>query len=385
MMVDKEKKFITSDEVLNKQNEDLEELEKFEENNGDLDESVEDISYESVTSFNDGSIVSFNYKYLDVDEVIVSLKYRGPQDGSSLTYKPLSVCIIVPTYNESENIVSLLDQIYGVENVSKYNEQSITMNVLVVDDNSPDGTAKIVKDYATHNNNVHLLSRSEKNGLGAAYIAGMKHAMELLNPDIIFEMDGDLSHGPEYIMPMISKVREGADFVIGSRYVKGGQIPDNWGLTRKIISKTANVYAKTVLGIKNVNDCTGGFRAIRTSMLKKIDLTNLKTKGYAFQISLLEEMRRNNAIMKEVPISFKDRTNGKSKMSMHDILEEGLFVLKKSFENNFMPKKSTTKNNDVRENWLERNPNPSPFVNEDAKPFNVDDSYSKENFRNEAW
>jgi glycosyltransferase involved in cell wall biosynthesis len=380
MLVDKENKIITSDELLNKQNDDLE---KFEEND-DYDESNEDLSYESVTSFNDGSIVRFNYKYLDVDEVIVSLKYRGPPDNSNVIYKNLSVCIIIPTYNEAENIISLLNLIYDKESVSKYNEQNITMNVLVVDDNSPDGTARIVEEYSVLNRNVHLLSRNEKNGLGAAYIAGMKHAMEILNPDIIFEMDGDLSHGPEYIIPMISKVREGADFVIGSRYVKGGQIPDNWGIMRKIISKTANIYAKTVLGIKNVNDCTGGFRAIRTTMLKKIDLSNLKTKGYAFQISLLEEMRRNNAIMKEVPISFKDRTNGKSKMSMHDILEEGIFVLKKSIENNFMPKKNKIDNNDVRESWIESNPNSSPFINEDSKSFNRD-NYSKEDFRNEVW
>jgi hypothetical protein len=152
-------------------------------------------------------------------------------------------------------------------------------------------------------------------------------------------MDANLSYGPKYILPMIQRVREGADFVIGSRYVKGGSIPENWGVKRKLISRGANLYAKTILGIRNVNDCTGGFRAIRTSVLKQIDLGSLKTKGYAFQISLLEEMRRHKVIMSEVPIAFKDKTNGTSKMRMKDILEEGLFVLRASFQNIFSPRR----------------------------------------------
>jgi dolichol-phosphate mannosyltransferase len=246
---------------------------------------------------------------------------------------PISVCIVVPTYNEVHNILKLLNLIYSEKQQLKYSKHNITMKVLVVDDSSPDGTANLVKLYQTKNKNVYLLLRSEKNGLGAAYVAGMQHAMKLLHPDIVFEMDADLSHNPKYILPMINKIKEGADFVIGSRYVKGGAIPDNWGFTRKLISRSANIYAKTVLNIKSVNDCTGGFRAIRYNMLEQINLDGLDTKGYAFQISLLEEMRRHGAIMKEVPIHFKDRTNGQSKMRMYDIIEEGIFVFKTRLKN----------------------------------------------------
>jgi len=260
-----------------------------------------------------------------------TIEYKNMQDQDT----SISVCIVIPTYNEAQNIPQLLASLYSEGQKIMYAKENISMNVLVVDDNSPDGTASVVKDFQKDNMNIHLLLRSEKNGLGAAYIAGMQHAMKSLRPDILFEMDGDLSHGPEYVLPMIRKVRKGADFVIGSRYVKGGSIPENWGIKRKLVSRIANLYAKTVLGIRDINDCTGGFRAIRASALEQIDLGSLKTKGYAFQISLLEEMRRSHAIIKEVPIAFKDRTNGDSKMRLYDILEEGLFVLNASLRNIF--------------------------------------------------
>jgi len=281
------------------------------------------------------------------DENNIDINYINMQEDN----KSLRVCIIVPTYNEVKNIPTLLNILFSTEQQLKYAKENVIMNVLVVDDNSPDGTADVVKAFQKDNAHIYLLSRNEKNGLGAAYIAGMQHAMVLLKPDVIFEMDGDLSHGPEYIMPMIIKIKEGADFVIGSRYIKGGSIPENWGFKRKLISRSANLYAKTILRIKNVNDCTGGFRAIRTSALKQIDLNSLKTKGYAFQISLLEEMRRNNVVMKEVPIAFKDRTNGTSKMKMQDIMEEGLFVLKASLQNIFIPKKRILTTTPNKEFW----------------------------------
>lgn len=268
-------------------------------------------------------------------ESIINLGYESAQPQ----IKSVSVCIVIPTYNEVNNIPNLLMAVYSEEQKLEYLKNGIIMNVLVVDDNSPDGTADVVKAHQKDNPNIYLLSRNEKNGLGAAYIAGMQHSMKLLKPEIIFEMDGDLSHSPEYILPMIEKIREGADFVVGSRYIKGGSIPKNWGIKRKLLSKSANIYAKTLLRIKDINDCTGGFRAIRASSLEQIDFGSLKTKGYAFQISLLEEMRKNKAVMREVPIAFKDRTNGTSKMRLYDILEEGIFVLKASLENIFYPKK----------------------------------------------
>ena len=262
---------------------------------------------------------------------IINLEYKDEYSRKNKTL----VCIVIPTYNEVNNILKLLISVYSKDRQRRYSEKNIIMTVLVVDDNSPDGTGEVVKTYRRKNPNVYLLSRKDKDGLGAAYMAGMQHSMKLLRPDIIFEMDGDLSHDPEYILPMVIKIREGADLVIGSRYVKGGSIPENWGIKRKLISRIANLYAKVVLGIKDVSDCTGGFRAIRTSALEQIDFTALKTKGYAFQISLLEEMRRNNAIMREVPIAFRDRTSGKSKMRLGDIIEEGLFVLRAGWQNAF--------------------------------------------------
>jgi dolichol-phosphate mannosyltransferase len=249
--------------------------------------------------------------------------------------RPVNVCIIVPTYNEIHNISPLLQSIYNHEHLIQFSKNNILLNVLFVDDNSPDGTSNEVKTHQKINPNIHLLERDKKEGLGAAYVAGMKYAMDYLQPDIIFEMDGDLSHNPKYILPMIHKIREGADFVIGSRYVKGGSIPEDWGISRKIISRSANFFSKNVLNIKSVNDCTGGFRCMRVDKLRQIDLDSLGTKGYAFQVSLLEEMRRKNAVMKEVPIHFEDRTKGKSKMRFYDMIEGGMFVIKTRINNTF--------------------------------------------------
>jgi len=348
-----------------------------------------EFDYKNKFDYNDnlsnyyGNIVNFH------DENSVNLNYKN----TSVENKSVSVCIVIPTYNEAKNIPMLLNMLYAQKQRIDYQRENVVMNVLVVDDNSPDGTADIVKSYQKENSHIYLLSRAEKNGLGAAYIAGMQHAMEFLNPDIIFEMDGDLSHGPEYVLPMIRKINEGADFVIGSRYVKGGSIPENWGIKRVMISRMANLYAKTVLRIKNVNDCTGGFRAIRTSALKQIDLNSLKTKGYAFQISLLEEMRRNNAIMSEVPIAFKDRTNGMSKMRTQDILEEGLFVLRASMQNIFSPKRIPIRTQN-KESWLANNMGNYPIAenqfafnemsglrkdqSEFKQAFGLEDSYEME-------
>lgn len=247
----------------------------------------------------------------------------------------ISVCIVVPTYNESENIKKLLGMIFSQEYSAEYGKNSIDMKALVVDDNSPDGTASAVRILQKKNPRIHLLLRKEKNGLGAAYIAGMQHAMSSIKPDIIFEMDADLSHDPSYILPMILEIRNGADFVIGSRYVKGGSVPGEWGIKRKIISKGANMYARLVLNIRDVKDCTGGFRAIRASALERIDLDLLNARGYVFQISLLDAMMRSSALVKEIPIDFHDRSIGSSKMQLRDIIEVGFVVLRLAFQRIF--------------------------------------------------
>jgi dolichol-phosphate mannosyltransferase len=250
-----------------------------------------------------------------------------PVEGSAiLPEQPESAaaCIIAPTYNESKNISAFLDAVFKSP---AGRDGSTQLQVLVVDDNSPDGTSGIVKDYQKKDPRVHLLVREKKEGLGRAYIAGMKYALENLKPDIVLEMDADLSHNPMYLEAMLAEIRGGKDFVIGSRYVAGGSVPDDWGIRRKLISRMANAYAKTVLGIGEVEDCTGGFRAIRSTVFDKVDLDSLDVKGYAFQISLLYRVLRNNFAMKEVPIAFSDRKLGKSKMRLMDMIELAYAVL----------------------------------------------------------
>jgi dolichol-phosphate mannosyltransferase len=213
-----------------------------------------------------------------------------------------SVCIVLPTYNEAGNIVRTLDRIYTAVKGSDVN-----FLTLVVDDNSPDGTAAIALAYGEKNPNVHVLQRQGKEGLGAAYIAGMRYALRKFDPEVIMEMDADGSHNANDIPRLINAIDEGADVAIGSRYVAGGSIPEKWGFYRKLNSTVANTLVRSVLSIGGVKDCTGGFRAIRTTFLELIDLDGLQTKGYAFQI--------------EVPIHFSDREIGTSKMRLKDQIE----------------------------------------------------------------
>jgi dolichol-phosphate mannosyltransferase len=238
-----------------------------------------------------------------------------------------TACIVVPTYNEAGNITKLLDRIF--ENERKHAARTgIRLSVLVVDDNSPDGTAQLVRAYAKRNRNVRLLLRDEKQGLGAAYIAGMRHAMAVLNPDVLFEMDADFSHNPDDLYRLLAQVQKGVDFVIGSRYTDGGSIPADWGIKRKVISKAANLYTKTMLSLGDIKDCSGGFRAIRTDLLRRIDFDALHVKGYVFQVSLLSAAIQAGGIVAEVPIAFSDRNEGKSKMRLADMLEWGTTVLR---------------------------------------------------------
>ena len=156
----------------------------------------------------------------------------------------LKVCIVMPTYNESGNIVNILDRIYTNEKKIKEARGNISINVLVVDDNSPDGTSQLVKEYSKKNSHVYLLKRKNKEGLGKAYIAGMKYAMKKVQPDIVFEMDADGQHNPDYIPKMIEEVENGSDFVIGSRYIGGGATPKEWGWQREAISYFARSISR---------------------------------------------------------------------------------------------------------------------------------------------
>ena len=222
-------------------------------------------------------------------------------------------CIVIPTYNEADNIKNLIDSIFKVS--KKINNYQI--DILIVDDNSPDGTSDIVKKIK--NKNLYLLIRGKKEGLGKAYIDGFEYALKNLKPDVLFQMDADFSHNPKEIPNFLKQIDKGYDFVIGSRYIKNGKIV-NWGLNRKIISKSGNLFAKLIAGL-NTNDCTSGYRAIKTSLIKKLDLKEINTHGYAFLMELIYLVKTKKAKIKEIPITFVDRRVGKSKMKKRDMVE----------------------------------------------------------------
>jgi len=227
----------------------------------------------------------------------------------------VKVVIIIPTYNESENIERIVRCLLSV-----FLSIPHEMAILVVDDNSPDGTGDVVRALQTECPNVHLI-QGEKNGLGAAYIRGMQHAMQAMDADVVFEMDADFSHKPEDVPRLMAQIDAGADFVIGSRYVKGGSIPSSWGLYRKLNSLGGNLVARYVAGIYRVRDCTAGFRAIRTTLLKQINVGRLRVQGYAFQVALLHAAHTAGAKIVEIPVEFVDRTAGDSKLGLRDIIE----------------------------------------------------------------
>jgi dolichol-phosphate mannosyltransferase len=233
-----------------------------------------------------------------------------------LKNKEMKTAIVIPTYNERENIGILIPRVMEVFKQNGYSKEG---QIVVVDDGSPDGTPEVVKGLMKRYKNVRLLERRMKSGLGSAYIAGFVYALDKLNADIIFEMDGDCSHDPRDIDRFLAEFKNGYDVVVGSRYTKGGNIP-KWNFYRRLISKGGNFFARTVAGIP-VHDCTSGYRAIRASILKEINLDELGVDGYAFQISLLHALLERNAKVKEIPIIFRERRCGESKLGNGDIKE----------------------------------------------------------------
>lgn len=227
----------------------------------------------------------------------------------------MKVVVIIPTYNEKENIGLLIGSLQ-----KEFKKMPHDMNILVVDDSSPDGTAEVVNLESQEFSNLYLIT-GRKKGLGAAYIRGMKYAIDKLSADVVIEMDADFSHNPEDVPRIISVLDKGTDFVIGSRYVKGGQIPGNWTFIRRMISKWGNFFARFIAGIYNVRDCTAGFRAIRSSVIKKINLDTISVQGYAFQMVLLHNAIANHAVVKEIPVTFIDRVRGETKLGPLDIFE----------------------------------------------------------------
>lgn len=218
--------------------------------------------------------------------------------------------VIIPTYNEAENIVKLLDDIF-----SRYPEK---LDVLIIDDNSPDGTASLVKERQLRNNHLFLKERPGKMGLGTAYIEGFRYALEH-RYDRVIEMDADYSHDPEVIREMLEKSMT-TDLVIGSRYIGNTVNVVNWPLSRLVLSKMASFYTRLITGMP-VFDPTSGYKCFRTGVLKALDLDKIRSQGYSFQIEMNFRVWKKGFSIGEIPIIFIDRAVGKSKMTKKNIVE----------------------------------------------------------------
>jgi dolichol-phosphate mannosyltransferase len=217
--------------------------------------------------------------------------------------------VVIPTYNESENIERMLHRI---------RECLPGAGVLVVDDGSPDGTAGLVKQMAAELDDVHLLERSVKSGLGSAYRAGFAWGLER-GYDACIEIDADFSHDPAALPALVAPLEQGFDVAIGSRYVEGGSIP-NWAWHRELLSRGGNLYASAVLGL-GVHDSTAGYRCYSARVLRGLDLERIRAEGYGFQIEMTYRVKQHGARITEVPISFVDRAAGQSKMSSFIVVE----------------------------------------------------------------
>jgi dolichol-phosphate mannosyltransferase len=221
--------------------------------------------------------------------------------------------IIIPTYNEIENIHIIIDRVFTVLPEA---------NILVVDDNSPDGTGKIVEDMMISDDRINCLHRTGKQGLGTAYVAGFKYALEMTY-DFIFEMDADQSHDPKEL-PHFLKALENYDLVLGSRYITGVNVV-NWPLARLLLSYFGNVYVRKVVGMP-VRDATGGYKGFRREVLEAINLDKVSASGYSFQVEMTFIAYCKKFRIKEIPIIFVDRLLGESKMSTK-IIREGLLMV----------------------------------------------------------
>lgn len=227
--------------------------------------------------------------------------------------QPSRALVIIPTYNEKENIAAIIPEIL---------DQDPRISILVVDDDSPDGTGQIVDALAEREERIAVLHRLKKEGLGQAYIAGFRWAMAE-GYDVVFEMDADFSHRPEYLKDFLEAIGEN-DLVLGSRYVSGVNVI-NWPMSRLLLSYGANIYARITTGLP-VQDATGGFKCFRRQVLEAIDLDKVHASGYGFQIEMSMRAWKKGFRVKEIPIIFYDRTAGVSKMSMKIMWEAILLV-----------------------------------------------------------
>ncbi len=231
-----------------------------------------------------------------------------------------SVWLVLPTFNEAEN----LEPIVAAASLQLEAAASGTWRILVVDDNSPDGTGRMADKLAADDSRIEVLHRANKEGLGRAYVAGFRKAIAG-GAERVIQMDADFSHDPADI-PRLLAASETADLVIGSRYTAGGAVRD-WGTTRRVLSRGGCVYASTVLGVQ-VNDLTGGFKCLRKTTLELIDLDTVKAQGYVFQIEMTYRAILQGLTVTEVPITFRDRRAGTSKMSSRIAIEAMTSVVK---------------------------------------------------------
>lgn len=196
--------------------------------------------------------------------------------------------------------------------------------MLVVDDRSPDGTAAAVRRLPAFGDRVRLLE-GEKRGLGAAYVRGIRYALERMGAEVVVQMDADFSHDPRQLPQLLAHIGRGGDLVIGSRYIRGGRIL-HWDRRRRLLSRLGNLLARGATGMVTVRDCTSGYRAIRASVLRQIPLERIRVQGYAFQVALLLRARLGGAAVREYPIHFAERVEGHSKLGWRDILEFALHI-----------------------------------------------------------
>jgi len=231
--------------------------------------------------------------------------------------------VVVPTYNERENIARLVDALLALP---------LDLHILVVDDNSPDGTGTFVDEWARREPRLHVLHRPEKAGLGGAYIAGFTWALAHTDARYIFEMDADFSHNPSAIPEFLARIPD-FDLVIGSRYARGVTVV-NWPLSRLILSVSANIYTRIITGLP-LHDATGGFKCFRREVLAALPLQDVRSDGYSFQIEMNFHVWKRGYRMVEIPIVFTDRLVGTSKMSRRIVWEAAFMVWKLRFASIF--------------------------------------------------
>lgn len=231
------------------------------------------------------------------------------------------VSVVIPTYNERENLPILIDRL-----MITFREHNINGNIIVVDDGSPDGTGDIADEISNKIQNVYVIHRQGKLGIGSAYIAGIEYAIEKIFSDIIFTMDSDLSHDPDCIPNFIDLCSKGFDVVVGSRYIEGGGV-ENWPFYRRFISRGANLFAGSILGVK-VHDMTTGYRCYKKKVIMSIDLKTIKSNGYSFLEEILYRCVQKNFTIGETPIIFADRKYGNSKLSQSEMFKFIWTILK---------------------------------------------------------